>query len=90
MQSLRLAAQEGGAFFGDDGADFGRQEFSGDGVFEEFGFQDGEFDKVAVYLGNLRDDLLLADGTGLGAPPCFTARPDRLRPFYDVGDNETV
>ena len=71
----------------------------GNGVFEEFGFQDGELDKIAVYLGDLRDDLLLSDGRGAAlphpprrafAPSCCAARPDRLRPFYDVGDNETI
>ena len=88
MQPLRIAAQEGCAFFGDDGAGFGRVEFFGDGVFYDFGFQDGELDEVAVDLGDLRDDLLLADGVGLGFTPSPALRPDRLRPLDHVGFNE--
>ena len=89
MQPVRFAAQEGCAFFGDDGAGFGRVEFFGDGVFDDFGFQDDELDEVAVDPGDLSDDLLLADGAGLAfTPPCCPARPDRLRPLDHVGFNE--
>jgi len=62
-----------------------RPQLGADDVFRDMGLQDGEFDKIAFYRHDLRDNLLLSPRAGLLPFARLIGRPYRLYPLDNVG-----